>query len=94
MAETKIERGQTLSSIAKKYGLSVQQLLAANPNIKDPNKISAGMKLNLPSAQPSAQTGTTTAADKFMKDASGRTIMGPNNAPIRNPSYSEESALS
>lgn len=26
--------------------------------------------------------------DKFLKDASGKTIMGPNNAPIKNPNFS------
>lgn len=45
---TSIAKGDTLSSIAKKNGLTVQQLMAANPNIKDANKIAAGMKLNIP----------------------------------------------
>jgi hypothetical protein len=34
--------------------------------------------------------GFTSVADKFMKDANGKTIMGANNAPIANPNYSSE----
>jgi LysM repeat protein len=44
-----IKSGDTLSQIAKANGLTVQQLLDANKDIKDPNKIRAGQKLNLPS---------------------------------------------
>ena len=97
MADTKVEKGQTLSSIAKKYGLSVQDLLAANPNIKDPNKISTGMKLTVPEKTQAAQSAipknaVINPADKYLKDASGRTIMGPNNAPIPNKTYNPDAA--
>jgi len=44
----KIAQGDTLSAIARKQGMTVEQLLAANPQIKDPNKIQAGANLNLP----------------------------------------------
>lgn len=37
-----IKSGQTLSSIAKQHGTTVDQIMAMNPSIKDPNKISAG----------------------------------------------------
>jgi nucleoid-associated protein YgaU len=48
-----IAKGDTLARIAKKYKLTVEQLLAANPQIKDPNKIAAGDVLNIPSSSPS-----------------------------------------
>ena len=58
----KIKPGDTLSKIAKDNGTTVQAIMAANPQIKDANKIAAGATLTLPgsggqSAQPAAQGG-------------------------------------
>lgn len=44
-----ISRGDTLSALALKHGISTKQLLALNPNIVDPNKIYPGQALNIPS---------------------------------------------
>lgn len=52
---TAVQQGDTLGAIAKRSGVSVDQLMAANPNITDPNKIKAGMQLNIPTAQPAQQ---------------------------------------
>lgn len=43
-----IPKGATLSGLAKQYNTSVNDLLKANPNIKNPNLIIAGASLNLP----------------------------------------------
>lgn len=43
-----IQEGDTLSGIAGKQGLKLQDILKANPSITDPNKIQAGSNLNLP----------------------------------------------
>ena len=49
-----IKAGDTLSKIAKRYGLTVDQLLAANKStIKDPNKIKVGDQIVIPKAEPS-----------------------------------------
>jgi len=42
-----IKSGDTLSQIAKKAGTTLKALLAANPSIKDPNKIRVGQKIKL-----------------------------------------------
>jgi len=42
-----IKSGDTLSQIAKKQGTTLKALLAANPNIKDANKIRVGQKIKL-----------------------------------------------
>lgn len=42
-----VQRGETLSQIARWYGVSVQQLAAAN-NIYNPSRIYAGQKLCIP----------------------------------------------
>ena len=87
-SEYVIKKGDSLDKIAKKLGIDPNELAKLN-KIKDKNKISAGAKLILPQKVQTAVTGATTAADKFMKDAQGRTIYGRNNAPILNPNYEE-----
>tara|TARA_R100001463_G_scaffold2459_1_gene10423 strand:+ start:5709 stop:10724 length:5016 start_codon:yes stop_codon:yes gene_type:complete len=47
-----LEKGDTLFSIARDNNVTVKQLLRANPNIKDPNKIFAGDTLLIPTKQP------------------------------------------
>jgi len=42
-----VKAGDTLSSIAEKYGLELAQLLALNPQITDPDNIMPGMKIKI-----------------------------------------------
>ena len=46
--------GDSLGKIAKKFGLTVDQILAANKQITDANKIAIGDKIVIPSAEASA----------------------------------------
>ena len=55
----RVRRGENLSRIAKKHGLSLQQLLDANPQIKNPNHIRIGQEIHLPQQRP----GRSTTAD-------------------------------
>ncbi|MCM1542826.1 MAG: LysM domain-containing protein [Blautia sp.] len=41
-----VKSGDSLSRIAKENNMTLQQLLAKNPQIKDPNKIVVGQKIN------------------------------------------------
>jgi len=43
-----IQRRDTLSSISKETGVGINQLLGANPDIKDRDKIYAGKNINIP----------------------------------------------
>ena len=43
----KILKGETLSGLAKKYGISLSKILAANQGL-DPNRIQVGQKINIP----------------------------------------------
>ena len=43
----KIKSGDTLSQIAKRRGTTLKALLAANPQIKNPNKIRVGQKIKM-----------------------------------------------
>lgn len=54
-----VKPGDTLSKIAKLNGVSVDQLLKANPQIKDPNRISVGDVLTLPNGAPDITTDNT-----------------------------------
>lgn len=48
----KVASGDTLSKIAKANDTTVAAILTANPDIKNPNKISVGQDIVLPSAEP------------------------------------------
>lgn len=48
-SEYAIQKGDTFSSIAPKFGISVAALKAANPTV-DPAKLQIGKKINIPSA--------------------------------------------
>lgn len=52
-----IKKGDNLTKIAKANNTTVQELLKANPNIKNPNLIYAGEKLNIPSKAPTVIPG-------------------------------------
>ena len=43
-----VARGDTLSRIAGRYGIRVQDILAVNPQIGNKNRIRVGQKINLP----------------------------------------------
>jgi hypothetical protein len=43
-----IVAGDTLSTIAERFGVTVDQILAANPSIADPNRIAVGQVINIP----------------------------------------------
>lgn len=46
--QTVVKSGDTLSKIANKYGVSVQQIAAINPQITNINRIQVGQIINLP----------------------------------------------
>jgi hypothetical protein len=54
-----IKKGETLSKIATAHGITIEELLLANPTIKDANKISEGQQIILPvpSEAPPAEFG-------------------------------------
>lgn len=79
MAIYKIQQGDTLSGIAKKYGTTVDAIAAAN-GISNVNKIYAGNNLNIPGAG-----GTSTPSAGTTQVSSGFTSMSSA------PTYSESS---
>jgi len=59
-----IKKGDTLSKIAAAHGVSIEELMAANPTIKDPNKIALGQQIVIPtpSDAPPNEVGGSPAA--------------------------------
>ncbi|MEX1029624.1 MAG: LysM peptidoglycan-binding domain-containing protein [Paenibacillaceae bacterium] len=58
-----VKAGETLYEIGKKYGVTVEEIVAANKSIIDPNLIMAGMKLIIPVKQMPAPVPAPIPAD-------------------------------
>ena len=57
-----VRSGDTLSTIAQRFGVTVDEILEANPEIKNPNQIGAGDRLVIPAkatATPDADESPT-----------------------------------
>jgi murein DD-endopeptidase MepM/ murein hydrolase activator NlpD len=52
----KVKPGDTLSKIATRNGVTLAQLLQANPQISDPNKINVGDEVNVPNGASTENT--------------------------------------
>ena len=58
-----VAAGDTLSRIAKKYGVTVDQIVKANPQIKNPDKLALGAQLVIPPpVEPAITNGAITPA--------------------------------
>lgn len=64
-----VKPGDTLSKIAKVSGCTLDQLLQANPQITDPNKINVGDVLNLPNGAIDITTDNTKPLPQIPKPA-------------------------
>ena len=53
-----VSKGDTVSDIAKLYGVRIQDIISANPNLKDVNKIRIDQKLNIPAAKKGDNIGS------------------------------------
>lgn len=59
-----VKQGDTLSKIAERFGLTLDQLLAANKNtIKNPDKIAIGDQIVIPAQMPSEIPGATISGE-------------------------------
>ena len=54
-----VKAGDTLSKIAARNGVTLAALLQANPQVKDPNRISVGDTINLPDCPSPVPPGST-----------------------------------
>ncbi len=70
-----IRSGDTLSGIAARHGTTVAALLAANPQVKNPNLIYAGQRLNLPGSRDSFEPAPQGGGQRYTV-RSGDTLSG------------------
>lgn len=75
----RVARGDTLFEIAQRYGISLETLIRANPQIADPNRISPGQEICVPAAPgPNCPNGvlyTVQAGDTLFEIARRNNIM-------------------
>ena len=75
-SSVKVKSGNTLSQIAKSKGITLKALLAANPSITNPNKISVGQNIKIPvSDKGSVYKGMTKTEMAKMAMKNGGTTM-------------------
>lgn len=83
----RVRRGESMWKIARDHGVSLQQLIAANPQVRNPNLIYPGQELNLParrpaSSTPSAETPARARAKPRQPDANGNYQRGGDPKPM------------
>lgn len=80
-----VRSGDNLNSIARRFGLTVGQLLAANPDITDPNRIRVGQVMIIPPPD-APDTGPSEASlsdgAEDVLDAEGQIVSTPGYADI------------
>lgn len=85
--QVKVKYGDTLGAIAKANKTTVQAIMAANPSIKDPNKIYAGSSIVLTPTTPVSPTAKSTTTAKVTPP----TPM--TGAPTQTPTIAERASM-
>jgi RHS repeat-associated protein len=81
-----VQKGNTLSGIAKDNNTSVDAIMKANPNIRDANKIYPGQKINLPGVEGPTGENNSMVNTTTVKSSSSA------NAPSAPPANSSSGA--
>lgn len=85
-AGVQVRRGDTLAAIAQRHGVSLQALIAANPQLRNPDVIHPGEWLALPAAERSVtvKPGDTLAAIAARHGSSVEALVQANGIPNPN----------
>lgn len=92
----KIKKGDNLTKIAKENGTTVQALLKANPNIKNPNLIYAGESIRIPTNVPKVIPGQNNTdkdafnQSNFVEDPQASVEVDEFDAEFEDPDLAEE----
>lgn len=54
-----VKEGDTLYKLSQKYNVSLETMISANPQIANPNELTIGMKVKIPSAPVTTPPGNT-----------------------------------
>lgn len=71
-----VKSGDTLSGIAKKYNVTVEEILAVNPQITNPNLIFVGQVINIPVKTMQSSTAATSNEKVYHTVQRGETLSG------------------
>lgn len=71
-----VKKGDTLSAIAKRYNTTVEKIVTANPQIKNPNTIYVGQVINIPIATMQSSTSATASEKVYHTVQRGETLSG------------------
>jgi LysM repeat protein len=69
-----IKKGDNLEKLAAQHGVTVDQIMAANPNIKDKNRILAGATLNIPGQDTQQPAQAQPAQQNQVQDTRGNAL--------------------
>jgi LysM repeat protein len=81
----RVRSGDTLLSIAQRFGLTLGQLMAANPTISDPNRIRVGQVLVIPppgAPETGPRSASFTDGSDDASDQAGEIVTTPGYADI------------
>ncbi len=76
-----VKPGDTLSRIATRNGVTLAQLLQANPQVKDPNRIGVGDVINLPEGSTGVPAGSTEDTKPLPANISAAAAAAPPSTP-------------
>ena len=89
-----VKAGDTLSKIASRNGLTLPQLLQANPQVSDPNKIKVGDILNLPNSSSSTDETRPLPSNRIAPQPEPFAVSTDNTRPLpSNPVAAAAGAL-
>jgi len=69
--KVQVQEGETLASIAAQYGLTLEQLLAANPEISDPSQVVVGQKIVVPNKKDRGAVAATASPSSTAQRLAG-----------------------
>src|ERR1041384_7873853 len=87
-----VKPGDTLSKVAMRNGVTLAQLLQANPQIKDPNRIKVGDAINLPDGSTGVPAGSTDDTKPLPANMSAALAAAPPATPNPEPTSTQAAA--
>lgn len=84
-----VQKDETLWTIAQKYNVSVEEVIAANTQVSDPNMVMPGMKITVPIAYDHKKQSTKKAETKEKKESKPKEQLKqkPKQQPKQQPKH-------
>ena len=93
--DVEVKSGDTLTAIAKDQGVSLQELIEANPQIDDPDLIFPGQKINIPSTEETPVVDIATAIEQDqIRQQDTSTLKGSQVGLMSRPATVEDTKMS